>query len=267
MNRKYSSSQLKEKRRRKKIIRRWFIGIGILIFLALISYVSHLPKLSVESVVISENSFVNDSETIDRINGVLDGRHLFLFSKRNFLLIPRSKIKEIVTEDIAVKNVDINLNGLKQISVEIEEYEGVLKWCGNSYLNPGSCYLINNLGVVFANDIFVDVPVIYGIFENEENIIGKEIMELGDFVNLTSFATNLTELNIHVDYIDTEDGETFAIHTTESPYILITNYISSEDLLNNLNTVIETEEINEAQFDNIEYIDLRFDNRVFYQLR
>lgn len=267
MNRKYSSSQLREKKKKEKIIKRWLVGITVILFIALLSYISHLPKISVDSIHISDNTFVNDSQLIQDINSILDGKYLWLFSKRNIILIPRGEIKERVRENIAIKDVSVKWKGLKEISIDVIEYEGVVKWCGASYAKPSQCYLVNSLGMIFAQDILVDIPVIYGIFENEEDVLGKNILSIDKYANLVSFIENVKQLNIFVDYIDTEDGETFAVHTTDSPYILITTDISGGDLINNLKTVIETEEINEAQFGNLEYIDLRFGNRVFYQIK
>ena len=87
------------------------------------------------------------------------------------------------------------------------------------------------------------------------------------FKNLVEFVKLLRRLNITADEIWTNDGEVYAIVTKEKVKLYVDGGGDILEIFDNLETVIKRDAINQAQFANIDYIDLRFGNRVFYKLK
>lgn len=261
--RRYTSAQLKERKKRKKKIITILIVILVVSIISLIAYYSHHERININQIVISENRHINDDLVIEDVNSILSGNYLLVFSKSNFLIFPRTEVKKYLDNLPAVSDVKVKVSNLNTLNIEVVEYEEVLRWCGESYLNPTDCFLVNDKGDIFARDLVSEVPRIYGVID-QEDVIGKKILDIDEFDNLMQL---IKGLDTEIDFIDTEDSETFALHTTAGPYILVTLDNSPEEIISNLRTVRDTEEINDVQLGNLEYIDLRFGNRVYYQIR
>ncbi len=98
--------------------------------------------------------------------------------------------------------------------------------------------------------------------------IGVNYIEAELFKNIQIFVGLINDnLNIKTIYIKTEDFESFQIRSTTGPFIWISKFDNPERIFSNLKTVMENEEINKAQFKNLEYVDLRFDNRIYYKIK
>jgi NhaP-type Na+/H+ or K+/H+ antiporter len=94
----YRSSKLAQKKRKQRKIK---IILWTVLFISIIagaSYWSGHDSVVVSQINISENEFINDQDVLEKASQIISGRHLFLFSKSNFLLIPQSKIEDYSCE-------------------------------------------------------------------------------------------------------------------------------------------------------------------------
>jgi hypothetical protein len=191
-------------------------------------------------------------------------------------MIPKSEIRELIGEKyLSIESISLDSN-INELKVELSNHEVVAKWCGIDFNDPGECYLLNNTALIFAKENLVypkDVVRIYGPLnysadlDSEQDILGQKYLDLGVYERIINFVSNLYQLEIKPVFIDSTDQETFAVYTERGPYLLIEKNDDSTEVLNNLKTVIETEELGGAQFENLEYIDLRFGNKVYYKIK
>ena len=102
----------------------------------------------------------------------------------------------------------------------------------------------------------------------QESPLGYYYFDSERFGTLHDFAEGLSKIDMKVNTINTNDKETFEVKIDEGPSLLIeSNDESAVTLLNNLKTTIEIEEINDIQFKNLEYIDLRFGKNIYYKIK
>jgi cell division septal protein FtsQ len=266
-NSRYRSSTFAQKQRRRKIFKRIIWSIFVFAVISGLSYWSGHHSITINSITISENEFLNNEKIIENIEKQISGRYLFLFSKKNSLLIPRSEVKNsIIKNNLSVSEVSLKVRDINNLFVDISEHEPVAKWCDEA----NNCFLINAEGLIYTQEKVLNpknVIKVSGVFENSNDILGKTYLNTETFKSILKTVENLNQLSIKPTLIDTEDQETIAIETMQGPYLLIDRNDNPADVLNNLQTVIETEEINEAQFKNLEYIDLRFGNKVYYKIK
>jgi hypothetical protein len=270
----YRSSKLAQKKRKQRKIK---IILWTVLFISIIagaSYWSGHDSVVVSQINISENEFINDQDVLEKASQIISGRHLFLFSKSNFLLIPQSKIEDYILDTFpSAKDVDIKVK-FNEMEIVINEHQAVAKWCGIDFNDPSDCYLLNDWALIFAKENIIEekeVIEFYGLTDattsEEIELVGQRHIEQGVYDRILVFLNNLNQLEINPIFVDTTDKETFAVYTERGPYLLIEKNDDPNEVLNNLKTVIETEELNDAQFKNLEYIDLRFGNKVYYKIR
>lgn len=264
---KYTSKKFKE--RKKKILVRKIIIFSIL-FILLISgtvYLSKHPSMKIEEVVVDGEKFVTKDEIQKIIFEETQGDYWFLYSKSNSFIYPRGIIKERIFNDFpSVKKVNLDFVNNHKIKIEIKEYEPVARWCNDS--EKPECFFLNEDGYVFVKE-----PLIYsGEFVTfrgfiEGDYLRSVYISKDKFQSLEDFIKLVRRLDIHVVEVRSEDAHVFYLTTKSGAKLVIDGEDGVEDTFDNLKTVIERDAINKAQFQNIEYIDLRFGNRVFYKLK
>lgn len=275
----YSSSQLAKKKKRRKIFRAILLVTFILsVFGGIVFWFNH-PVLNISSFEISAVEFANKDDIHKEVNQILNDKKFFLFSNKNIFFLPKTKIREaLINSNHSIQGVSMRILKFDLLEINITEYSYSGKWCGNSKeeeIDP--CYLLNKEGQIFAKEKALDKKNTLTFFspliefekqeELESNILGKQYLPVETFKNIVTFAEYLPEFDIHVKEIVTKDNETFSVITTEDLLLMIDYQDQAQEILNNLKTVIETEEINEAQLSNLEYIDLRFGNKVYYKIK
>ncbi len=254
----YRSVQLEKKKKNLLMLKMffWVICASAIVY-ALVFWFNH-PSLTISSVAVSETKFSSSASLLTETNSVLDEKYIGIFSKRNFLFVPTRSIRaRILQLNPAISEVFINRKGMDHIEITAKEYEPVAKWCGlDVRAELKQCYVVNENGQFFAEEsglYFFEVPKLFGDISTAD-IIGKNYLPIENFKNLVNFIKKVPELNIVVKTVETEDFETFAIHTVKGPYLLIEKNNDANTIFENLKIVIEQEEINNAQFQNLLYI-------------
>ncbi len=266
----YRSPQLEKKKKNLLMLKMFFWVVCTLICLYGFVFWFNHPSFSISSVTVSEATFAASSDLLKEINGVLDEKYFGLFSKRNFLFVPSTSIRtRLLANNSSISEVFVNRESLHHLNIVVKEHEVVAKWCGRDARTESKpCYVVNRKGQFFAPETdahFFEVPKLFGDVATT-TIVGTHYLPIENFNNLINFVQKVPQLHIVVKTIETEDFETFAIHTVKGPYLLVEKNNEADQIYENLKIVIEQEEINKAQFQNLQYIDLRFGNKVFYKI-
>lgn len=270
---KYRSSQLQKKKKMRRIIKTVFFTAATLVLIYGAVFWSNHPTFTISQINISDLQYADQQTVLEEAEHILDEKHLGLISKRNIFLLPRAEIRNHIKENHnSFSEIKVSVKRFDILDIKITEHEPVAKWCGSNVAAPKECFLINLQGNIFAkenNFMFENVLKFYSPldFSDEQELIGRNVLNADIFENIIFFANNLPELNITAKSIQTDNHETFSVQTTAGPRILIETDDEATQLLNNLKVMIETENINEAQFKNLDYINLSFGNKVFYKPR
>lgn len=291
----FQSQKFREKKKKQKKIKQILIISISLVCLIFLIYITNASFLRVQRIVVNDVQYSNRNDIELAIKNQIDSRYFGLFAKSNIFILPRNKIyREIKNNYPSIKSIDLDITGLTEISVELGEYTANAIWCDVpvtpvilstptetegekvsssmpqvvSNFSSANCFFLNDSGVVFAKtdyDNNSDVVKTFGFITSDP--IRKNYADKDTFLNLVEFTKLLRRLNIVADQVWTTDGEIYAVVTTDKVKIYIDGESNILEIFDNLETVIKRDAINQAQFGNIDYIDLRFGNRVFYKLK
>jgi len=242
---------------RKRKFRK-ILGIIVLIcslFLILVVGFFLLPIFKIKAIEVLGNKEIKTEEIKDNLNY----RNIFLTSEiriKNDLLKKFPQISELEVKKNLIK---------REIKITIKEREEFGIVCQE---NSQNCFYIDRKGIIFKEAPQTSGSLIvlikdysqrdYGLGERvfEENTI-KFIFETKEFL---ASEINLKILDFDILSFPPEDMKAL---TNEDWYILFNLQKEAEDQLSALKGVLEEKIKDERK--NLEYVDLRIENRVYYK--
>jgi len=260
----YKSSNLIKRKKKILLLKMWVIFIIAILIIGGGAYFSNTENVKISTISINDTTFFNKQEVEKIAQEELANTHFLIFGKNNILLLPRNNIEKRIKEyHQAIKSVSISLSGLQAISINIEEYEPQAVWCSRE-----GCYYLNEDGFIFVKappDYDRKLVEFHDWIHNDP--IGQTYIDAETFKKITMFVGLVAGVPLKVISINTEDGLTFSLRTDVGTRLLYEINDDPKEVADNLNTVIEKDAINRAQLNNIDYIDLRFGNKVYYKIR
>jgi hypothetical protein len=274
------------KKRRKQ--RRIKYGIFVLVFFILVgvvSYLSHLPKVRINDVELRGGLLVTQKEIKEESLRYMSGSYFWLFPKNNSIIYPQNGLKKDLSEKFKrIETINVSLEGLNKIVVEITERKPVAIWCrenlapvststeNSKLLDKEKCYFIDLFSTIFAEapnfsgDAYFKY---YGLVEKENPIGEKFIASSTEFTQINNFIESVKKLNIKPLYLlgKGENEYSLVLYGGGEIYFDVKKSISLA--FNNLETLLKSPElsIGKTGFLPVEYIDLRYGNKLFYKLK
>jgi hypothetical protein len=260
------------KRSKIRYYRKTIIWVSfLLVALYAISFWSSHRSMKVVNVTIEGSKF-SDSQVIeDLFFETVSGKYFYLISRSNFLLLPKKTATKKIENLLEIDSVLIKKQDSNGVVIEVTEHEPVAEYCVESI-----CYLVNDDGLIFVKkpEVFLDnLIVLNGEFLEEQDgeqnvdVLGEKFSNTETFQKLLSKIDLLIKENIEISSISTEDFETYTLQTVGGPVLLVEDQDTPETVVSNLKAALAQESIHKVQFNNIDYIDLRFEDKVFYKLK
>jgi len=253
------------RRRRRRLIVFGFVVFALVLLVGALAWASRAPVFTIQGVEVRGTHTVSKDALKAAAEGQLSTAGFALFSKRSMFLYPEKTIEKQILEIFPrVKTVEASLTAVinPSLSLSVAEREPFALWCED----VSTCFFLDDEGVLFAPSTFTQkkMPIFYG------GMVG-EVREGTSFLP-TRFLYAITLINelekreILVKSFTVLHEDDFEIKTKEGVRLVIGFDQQIEDVASNAETALESETL-EGKVKNIEYVDLRFGNRVYYKLK
>lgn len=241
----------------------------VFLFVALIgglAWGSHYKKLQLVEVEIGGAKVIRNADIKAVALEAVQGNYFYLFSKANSFIYPREGIKaHILKEFPRLQYVALETQGLDTLRVDVVEREPYALWCQKREVEE--CWFMDEGGYIFdiapsfSGDAYtrfysvLDRDTIAGPFADQET-----------FSYVKEITSILHSFNFEVVSFSFLDGRDIRVETKEGAFL-----IDSEDekkaVLENLKAVLASDVFEGESDQEIDYIDLRFGNKVYYKLK
>lgn len=136
-------------RARRKRMRKRLAAVcagGLLVLLAIVVGLSHLPFLQVHAVEVSGTKTLATSTVAGYIEGQISGSYLFVIPKRNIFLYPKHAIADgLLKRFPELRAADVHAGNFHTIAADVVEREPKALWCQGA-----QCYLMDQDGAAYA---------------------------------------------------------------------------------------------------------------------
>lgn len=273
----YQPGRLGERRKKKGrspiSFARFLYWLSFLIFLGALVYVLFFsPYLAVEKITVSGTDLVSPAEIQKIAEAKISGKWLDFIPRNNLLLSDRQGIAQAISEQFGlVKNLSLKKKFPNGLEIGVTEYRSSLILCSN-----GDCFVLDQEGAAFMPYDSENSPeavnnllrlVNYGDRKINK---GEKMLPFSIISYLQEAETELaSRLNLEIEReIETPQlaSGDLRLKTKDSWQIYFSNEITVEKELGMLEVVL-AEKITPEQKTDLEYLDLRTDNKVYYKFR
>ncbi len=269
------SSPLRAKRRKKRLI-----GLGIFLLAAAVFalaayYVLHVPQMRISAVEVSGEKEMPEYIVSERTQELLaDGSWRFL--PRDSILFYNKNVlqRSLVADFPRLRFVSVGRESWfsNTLVVTIDERVPVARWCESATLGTEVqiCYVLDESGFIYAEESATAVRpatdyVFSGGISNEGSPIGK-IFTPGHLPGIMAVLERLGNAGYQARGVTIESDQDFSIPLEQGFSIKASFGTAVDALVKNLELVLGSEAL-EGKVGELEYVDLRFGNRVYYKLK
>jgi len=249
--------------RKKKSILENNIFSGFLFLIILISLSAYFfiffPFFQIESITIEETEGLNRDSLEEYIKKNIT-QNISLFTTKSIFLISPEKIEEgILKETLTVEDIKIRRSFPATLVVETSEREPIMYWCKDK--SKESCFYVGKVGFVFKRAEVLEKDFLifttYYTLPKDKKITNAKMIE-----NFFLIKKELNGAGLKIDYIKISSPTKIKVSLLNGFEL----YLLREDIDGNLSKLKAFLKKEEVKLDEkLEYIDLRFEDRIFYK--
>ena len=232
-------------------------------------------KFRINQVSLTGGVILTEKEKQNSNLKFMDGSYCLLFQKNNTFLFPKDKLEDHLKENFKrIDTIEISKKGLTALSIEIKERTPFAVWCKGlpSSLDIEDCYFMDNNSTIFAKAPNFSGDAYFKYYGDVSlgDPIGIEYMASSTkFAEISDFVKNVETLSIRPIYIIEREDDDFALVLSGGGQVYFDTKESLYKTAQNLSALLRTDGLKNLDRENlpVEYIDLRFGNKLFYKLK
>jgi cell division septal protein FtsQ len=156
------------------------------------------------------------------------------------------------------------------VTVLVEERTSFARWCEANTEALASCYAMDGTGFVFApiastSPGFQTPYVFEGALSATSAPVGQQYLP-STFSALLALLERLGQAGYSPEHIVVEGAQDFSIHLARNFALRASFGMDIGSLIRNFELILSSEALRDREGE-LEYIDLRFGNRVYYKLK
>lgn len=256
--------RLKTRRRRERILMFCICILGAVGLVSGLGAASHLEKFAIKDISVTGVQKLS-SEALTAVAGAtLKDEGFKLFSRKNMFLYPRFAIEDTLAANFPrIKNVSVARQSLlaQAITVTVEERTPFATWCSKDAI----CFLMDENGFIFeeAGEVPLSSYIFRGGLLPHADILGQTFLR-GRIQEIVQFLHDLEKAGFKASGITVDSEKDFTVVLENGPMLLASFQIMPSDIIHNLQTALEADGLRK-KLEKLQYIDLRFGNRVYYK--
>ncbi|MBX4215815.1 hypothetical protein KW797_02620 [Candidatus Parcubacteria bacterium] len=238
------------------------------------------PFVRVQAVTVMGEEALSESEVQAMASTTLEGYYFSVLPRDSIFFYPRAALeRELSSRFTRVHDVEVSRQSLRSLSITLHERAPVYLWCGaEKEIVTTACFFLDEEGYVFERAPTFSGSILtrfYGPLEKgteavSDEAIGKYFLPSGNFVLLGDFVRKVAMLSLAPSYlVKKEDGD-MELFLKEGGKVALSLKEDMEKMFSNLESALLADPLKsdmEKRRTALDYIDLRFGNKVFFKFR
>ena len=257
------------------IFRSGIVTLILVVLLFVLIYLSRIDYLRISSITAEGNSVTSSSDIEKIVKANMAGFYFKMFSKSNALLYPKNEIKDdLMNKFQRIEEINFSVKNFEELFITIKERKPDILWCGMEIgiAEEEQCYFIDSDGLIyskapnFSGNVFLRA---YGNIEGSDPI-GQEFLSVSKYQSLKFFQSAIRQYGLTPIAVSKLSDDDMEMRFEEGGKLL---YNSDQDMVrlgDDIGSILKDEEFKnglESGELNLDYIDLRLGNKVYYRFK
>jgi hypothetical protein len=267
---------IKKKRKRRLMkIGAFFLCLAVLFGLSV--YLAHVESIRISKVELSGGILVTQPEVEKETLSFISGSYYWFFPKNNSFIYPHADLLAHLSEKFKrIDTIKINRKDFNTLSISITERKPAALWCDSSSENTSTserCYFVDDNGTIFVEAPYFSGDAYfryYGLVSTSSPIIGAEYLaSTTEFRDISKFVSDVALLSANPIYLLSKDGGEFTLILSSGAKIYFDTKEPLSKISSNLETLLRSGTFSTTSDPTIgvDYIDLRFGNKLYYKMK
>lgn len=256
-------------RRRKQ---RWALikilgwtSLALLVIAAGIS-LFYIPSLRASSVTFTGLDALNEAKLREDISNILSQKYFLIFPKNNIVFLPRKEISSLLAGILRIEEFSIETGLPSKLEIKVKERKSWAIWCQKTGEAVSSCALSDKKGFVFAAaPIFSGSAVLKILDGRGVDYFGKNFIAPKKLNEIAAFGERLEKrLGEEISAVEIINDDELHLVLKSGRYLKFDFETDLQKAFDNL--VLTLKNLKDSR-NKLEYIDLRFQDKIFYRLK
>lgn len=248
------------------LFKQCLIGLILSVFLVAVGYAvwhgTRIETLTISEVSVTGGDTVSGGKVKEMVEAELAGDYFKLVPRRFAWTYPETAIKKTLLTVDRIKSVDLVVESGQVLNVHFNEYHPAALWCA---LDSNDCIFLESSGYAFAK-----APALNGTSlirfsgSTAEFAVGNQAFA-EEFVShaLTLVSYLEDNLNLKAKEVMATAPNEFDLHLQAGGYLKVNANQPLTETIENLETVLNSQEFGHLTPGNFLYVDLRYGNKLF----
>ena len=268
---KLGKSKVAVRRRKVRMLQGALALVALVSLVGFLSWASFLNALTIDTILVEGNTHIRSRAIETHVLNATAGAAWGLFSRQNSLTYPRDTLEEsLLVAFPKIETVKLTTKPSHQeVRVAIQERTTYALWCRSAL--EDECYYITDTGFVFEpveeNRGTSTPPYIVftgGVTHVNDSVVRQWVAQ-DTFTDVVQLLQELKERNVDVTSVAFLRNDA-VLHAREGWELRVALDKDLRATAVNLSAVLDEYDLRNRLTD-LQYIDMRFDERVYYKVR
>jgi len=242
---------------------------------ALLAWGSRSDRVTIQNIEIKGAEYVKEDSLLFVVEEEISGKYFWLFPKGNILIYPKKNILANVLKYKRIDGASIYMKDLDTVVLSVTERKPAYLWCAEEEKTGGGeenymeekCFFMDKNGYIFDEAAYFSNSVFFKFYGGMSgDPIGNTFLSVDEFSKILIFKDALEEFGISSHIFRALPGGDYKFVTGGGGAVIFHKKQDLQKVLENLKSAMSVSDLSDSLAGaNLDYIDLRFGNKVFYK--
>lgn len=264
----YSSGKVQKNRRKARMTKLGLSAAVAFVVLTGVALLLRLPAITITQVSFDGLSVLTEAELSQPVSEQLQGMYAFVVPRASTFFFNRGGIQRTLREQFPrIKTLSVKRAGFEGLTISIVERKPAALWCdGNT--EAEQCYFLDDGGYIFAPaPVYTgDVYFVYRGGVSSPKPLRARYLPEQEFRTTAFFIGSVKSLDSKPVALALMKDE-FALYLKDGGKVLFVRGDNFDRILESMKTALASDAFKDKDLSTLEYLDLRFPNKIVYKWR
>ncbi|MFA5764039.1 MAG: FtsQ-type POTRA domain-containing protein [Candidatus Paceibacterota bacterium] len=265
------NSSFKKKRRASFFKRSGVILVLVIIILSFLVWLSRTEKVRVQHITISGDSSISQDDILNVVKADMEKKYLWIIGTDNFILLNKGRVEQdILSNYKKIESAEISFSDMNSIDVKVTNRVASSFWCLGTPMDAKNCFFMDQNGLVFSEAPNIPGSDMFRYFGSiTENFVGASYFDRDEFQKMGKFISDMKAISFDPISFNAVDAHEYETYLSSGGKVLLNDQKGFEASFVKLKALVDNGYVKTTPdfLKRINYIDLRFGDKVSFKLR